>query len=136
MEELSFDYEVNFDALERLVARCNSPKVLKVNKNVSIGQLQMLLVRDPHLTGLGTGSFFQDYPAEAQLEGEFIKCEMIERLLGEYFFNQATKKGSDENTGTDTCKHGLFFWVWDPGSAIPRERCSCNMFSREELQMT
>ncbi|KAJ6846610.1 protein AUXIN SIGNALING F-BOX 3-like [Iris pallida] len=87
LEVLNFaniNSEVNFDALERLVARCKSLKVLKVNKNVSLEQLQMLLARVPHLTELGTGSFSQDHmvPADAQLETVFSKCKNLSTLSG------------------------------------------------------
>ncbi|KAJ6810688.1 protein AUXIN SIGNALING F-BOX 3-like [Iris pallida] len=59
----NINLDVNFDALERLVARCKSLKVLKVNKNVSLEQLQVLLVRVPQFAeiGTGTGSFIKDH---------------------------------------------------------------------------
>ncbi|KAJ6827355.1 protein AUXIN SIGNALING F-BOX 3-like [Iris pallida] len=87
LEVLNFanlNSEVNFDALERLVARCKSLKVLKVNKNVSLEQLQRLLVRVPHLTELGTGSFSQDHmiTADAQLESVFSNCKNLVTLSG------------------------------------------------------
>ncbi|KAL9248647.1 Transport inhibitor response 1-like protein [Drosera capensis] len=52
--------EVNFPALERLVARFKSLKVLMVNKNINLEQLQKLLFLAPQLTKLGTGSFSQE----------------------------------------------------------------------------
>ncbi|KAK6133395.1 hypothetical protein DH2020_032859 [Rehmannia glutinosa] len=39
---------VSFDALERLVSRCRSLRVLKVNKSITLDQLQRLLVHAPH----------------------------------------------------------------------------------------
>lgn len=76
--------EVNTDALERLVSRCKSLKVLKVNKSISLEQLQRLLVRAPQLEELGTGSFLQDLTAcpYADLESAFNNCKNIHTLSG------------------------------------------------------
>ncbi|KAG9452772.1 hypothetical protein H6P81_005676 [Aristolochia fimbriata] len=76
--------EVNFDALERLVARCKSLKVLKVNKNVSLEQSQRLLMRAPQLIELGTGSFSQDLTLRqyAELEAAFSNCKRLHTLSG------------------------------------------------------
>nr|AVV48460.1 F-box protein [Bassia scoparia] len=52
--------EVSFSSLERLVARCKSLRVLKVNKGVNLEQLQKLLSLAPRLTQLGTGAFSQE----------------------------------------------------------------------------
>ncbi|ONK74628.1 uncharacterized protein A4U43_C03F8450 [Asparagus officinalis] len=87
LEVLNFanlNSEVNFDALERLVARCKSLKVLKVNRNVTLEQLRRLLVRAPQLIELGTGSFSQDQalPADAQLETAFGNCKNLNTLSG------------------------------------------------------
>ncbi|KNA12792.1 hypothetical protein SOVF_122620 [Spinacia oleracea] len=49
--------EIRFPSLERLVARCKSLRVLKLNKNVNLEQLQRLLIRAPWLTQLGTDAF-------------------------------------------------------------------------------
>ncbi|XP_024972758.1 transport inhibitor response 1-like protein [Cynara cardunculus var. scolymus] len=60
LESLSFDCvesPINFEALERLVARSPLLKKLRLNRHVSIGQLQRLIFRSPQLTHLGTGSF-------------------------------------------------------------------------------
>lgn len=60
LESLTFEcveWPINFEALERLVARSPSLKRLRVNKYVNIEQLYRLLIRAPHLTHLGTGSF-------------------------------------------------------------------------------
>ncbi|OIV97867.1 hypothetical protein TanjilG_12624 [Lupinus angustifolius] len=48
---------VNFEALERLVARSPSLRKLRLNCYVSISQLYRLMHQAPHLTHLGTGSF-------------------------------------------------------------------------------
>ncbi|KAL5986803.1 hypothetical protein ACLOJK_015137 [Asimina triloba] len=76
--------EVNFDALERLVSRCKSLKVLKFNKSVSLEQLQRLLMRVPQLTELGTGSFSQDLTLRqyAELESAFSRCKSLHTLSG------------------------------------------------------
>ncbi|XP_073009238.1 transport inhibitor response 1-like protein [Typha latifolia] len=60
LESLAFeciDVEVNFVALEALVARSPSLRRLRVNQHVSIGQLRRLMARAPQLTHLGTGAF-------------------------------------------------------------------------------
>ncbi|XP_058090110.1 protein TRANSPORT INHIBITOR RESPONSE 1-like isoform X2 [Magnolia sinica] len=87
LEALNFanlSSEVSFDALERLVTRCKSLKVLKVNKNVTLEQLQRLLVRAPQLTELGTGSFSQELmPRQnAELESVFSHCKNLHTLSG------------------------------------------------------
>lgn len=76
--------EVNIDALERLVSRCKSLKVLKVNKSISLEQFQRLLVRAPQLEELGTGSFLQDLTARqyVDLENAFNNCKNIHTLSG------------------------------------------------------
>eukprot|EP01018_Ginkgo_biloba_P011688 Gb_07333 [translate_table: standard] len=76
--------EVNFDALERLVARCNSLKILKLNKTISLEQLQRLLVKAPQLTELGTGSFSQELKLRqyADLENAFNNCKELRTLSG------------------------------------------------------
>ncbi|OAY58073.1 transport inhibitor response 1-like protein [Manihot esculenta] len=90
LESLIFDCvecHINFDALERLIARSPSLKKLRLNRNVSIGQLHRLMVRAPQLTHLGTGSF---RPSEDVAEGEqepdyvsaFSACESLVCLSG------------------------------------------------------
>ena len=56
----SLNSEVSFDALERLVSRCKSLKVLKVNKGIGLDQLQSLLFLAPQLVALGTCAFQQE----------------------------------------------------------------------------
>lgn len=75
---------MNFDALERLVARCTSLKSLKLNKSVTLEQLQRLLVKAPQLTELGTGSFSQELKLlqYADLEIAFNNCKGLRILSG------------------------------------------------------
>ncbi|KAK1260763.1 Protein TRANSPORT INHIBITOR RESPONSE 1 [Acorus gramineus] len=76
--------EVNFDSLERLVSRCKSLKVLKVNKSVTLEQLQRLLVKAPQLMELGIGSFSQDLTDHqyADLNSAFNNCKNLRILSG------------------------------------------------------
>ncbi|XP_057857660.2 protein TRANSPORT INHIBITOR RESPONSE 1 [Cryptomeria japonica] len=76
--------EVNFDVLERLVARCKCLKSLKLNKNVTLEQLQRLLVRAPQLTELGTGSYSQELKSQqfSDLETAFSNCRDLRLLSG------------------------------------------------------
>lgn len=80
----SLNSDVNFDALEKLVRRCKSFKVLKVNKNVTLEQLQRLLTHAPQLLELGTGSFMQELTAcqNSQLERAFSNCNNLHTLSG------------------------------------------------------
>ncbi|KAK7252206.1 hypothetical protein RIF29_36001 [Crotalaria pallida] len=88
LEVLNFAHlhsEVNFDALEKLVSRCKSLKTLKVNKCVTLEQLQRLLVRAPQLGELGTGSFSQELTTTQQysdLESAFKNCKNLHTLSG------------------------------------------------------
>ncbi|KAK4798274.1 hypothetical protein SAY86_030600 [Trapa natans] len=80
----SLTSEVNFDSLERLVARCNSLKILKVNQSITLDQLQRLLVRAPRLMELGSGSFLQDLTPQqyTDLETAFRGCRNLQTLSG------------------------------------------------------
>ncbi|XP_059292718.1 protein TRANSPORT INHIBITOR RESPONSE 1-like [Lycium ferocissimum] len=80
----SLDSEFSFDALERLVSRCKSLRVLKLNKNVTLGQLQRLLVRAPQLMELGTGPFVPELTGRqyAELESAFSNCKHLHTLSG------------------------------------------------------
>ncbi|CAK9162110.1 unnamed protein product [Ilex paraguariensis] len=80
----SLNSEVNFDALERLVTRCKSLKVLRVNKGITLEQLQRLLMRAPQLMELGTGSFQQDLTPRqcAELESAFSNCKNLHTVSG------------------------------------------------------
>lgn len=87
MEVLNFanlHNDVNFDALEKLVSRCKSLKTLKVNKSVTLEQLQRLLVHAPQLGELGTGSFSQELTAQqsSDLESAFKNCKSFHTLSG------------------------------------------------------
>lgn len=76
--------DVSFDALEKLVSRCRSLKFLKVNKNITLEQLQRLLECAPQLTELGTGSFHQELTTRqyAELESAFNNCKNLNTLSG------------------------------------------------------
>ncbi|MFS7953232.1 putative leucine-rich repeat domain superfamily, transport inhibitor response 1 [Helianthus anomalus] len=93
LESLCFDCveaEVNFDALERLVARSPLLKKLKLNTPVSIRELYKLIVRAPQLTHLGTGSFNpfveinqqQGDHQEPDYAAAFAACKSIVCLSG------------------------------------------------------
>ncbi|XVF64862.1 hypothetical protein PTKIN_Ptkin09bG0200500 [Pterospermum kingtungense] len=90
LESLIFDCvecPINFEALERLVARSPSLKKLRLNRYVSIGQLYRLMIRAPQLTHLGTGSFS---PLEVAGQGDqepeyvtaFASCRSLVCLSG------------------------------------------------------
>ncbi|OVA01818.1 Leucine-rich repeat [Macleaya cordata] len=90
LESLTFDCvecAINFEALERLVARSPSLRKLRLNRHVSIGQLHRLMIRAPQLTHLGTGSFS---PIDAVPQGEqeldlssaFTSCRSLICLSG------------------------------------------------------
>lgn len=76
--------DVNYDALEKLVSRCKSLKTLKVNKSVTLGQLQRLLVRAPQLCELGSGSFSLELTSKQylELESAFNNCKNLRTLSG------------------------------------------------------
>ncbi|GFQ02317.1 protein transport inhibitor response 1 [Phtheirospermum japonicum] len=80
----SLNGEVNFDALERLVSRCRSLRVLKVNDSITLDQLQRLLVHAPRLTELGTGSFMQELTTSqyVEIESAFNKLKNLRALSG------------------------------------------------------
>eukprot|EP01018_Ginkgo_biloba_P008322 Gb_35574 [translate_table: standard] len=87
LRSLSFDClecPINFDALERLVARCPSLKKLRLNRAVSIVDLHRLLLRAPQLTHLGTGSFCYEVIPEqgADLQAAFNSCKQLQCLSG------------------------------------------------------
>ncbi|RVW19864.1 Protein transport inhibitor response 1 [Vitis vinifera] len=76
--------DVSFDAFEKLVSRCRSLKFLKVNKNITLEQLQRLLECAPQLTELGTGPFHQELTTRqyAELESAFNNCKNLNTLSG------------------------------------------------------
>lgn len=88
MEVLNFanlPNDVNSDALEKLVSRCKSLKTLKVNRCVTLEQLQRLLVRAPQLYELGSGSFSEDdltIQQYSEIESAFNNCKNLHTLSG------------------------------------------------------
>ncbi|XP_055803331.1 protein TRANSPORT INHIBITOR RESPONSE 1-like [Solanum dulcamara] len=81
----SMNTEISKDALERLVSRCKSLRVLKVNKNITLPQLQRLLVRAPQLMELGTGCFLPEQLTSrqyAELENAFSNCKHLHTISG------------------------------------------------------
>ncbi|RWR79320.1 transport inhibitor response 1-like protein [Cinnamomum micranthum f. kanehirae] len=89
LESLSFDCvecQVNFEALEALVVRSPSLKKLRLNRNISVAQLQRLMHRAPQLTHLGTGSFSSTDPVqgeqEVDLHSAFGTCRSLVCLSG------------------------------------------------------
>ncbi|KAH9321563.1 hypothetical protein KI387_016202, partial [Taxus chinensis] len=78
------DCPINFDELERLVARSPFLKKLGLNRFVSIAQLQRLLSRAPQLAHLGTGSFGSEFVQEegAKLCALFGNCKLLQCLSG------------------------------------------------------
>nr|GLL49032.1 transport inhibitor response 1-like protein [Ipomoea trifida] len=90
LESLIFDCvdcEVNFEALEQLVARSPSLKKLGLNRFVSPEQLYRLIVRAPQLTHLGTGAY-GPFEILAMVEHEpdyasaFAACKSLVSLSG------------------------------------------------------
>ncbi|XP_022773106.1 transport inhibitor response 1-like protein [Durio zibethinus] len=90
LESLIFDcveWPINFEALERLVARSPLLKKLRLNRYVSIGQLYRLMIQAPQLTHLGTGLFS---PLEIAGQGDqeldygtaFAACRSLVCLSG------------------------------------------------------
>ncbi|CAN1340804.1 Transport inhibitor response 1-like protein [Linum perenne] len=91
LESLTFDcldYDIDFKALESLVARSPSLKKLRLNRHVSIGQLERLMLRAPQLTHLGTGSFSsmeemaEGGEQEADCASAFAACKSLVCLSG------------------------------------------------------
>lgn len=80
----SVNGEVNFDDLERLVSRCKSLRVLKVNESITLEQLQRLLVHAPKLMELGTGSFPEELTPRQyeEIETAFSNCKNLQVLSG------------------------------------------------------
>ncbi|KAJ7537458.1 hypothetical protein O6H91_11G006300 [Diphasiastrum complanatum] len=78
------DSNIDFDALEQLVARCTSLKSLGLNKKISLEQLQRLLVRAPQLMSLGTGSFNQNlqWSKLGELSAALVNCKRLQSLSG------------------------------------------------------
>ncbi|KAA8528335.1 hypothetical protein F0562_035690 [Nyssa sinensis] len=85
LESLIFDCiecPINFEALERLVARSPSLKKLSLNRYVSIAQLYHLMIQAPHLTHLGTGSFSpSEIVAPGDQELDYVSAFAASRSL-------------------------------------------------------
>ncbi|KAA8538148.1 hypothetical protein F0562_027756 [Nyssa sinensis] len=85
LESLIFDCvdcPINFEALERLVARSPSLKKLSLNRYVSIGQLYSLMIQAPQLTHLGTGSFSSsEIVAQGDQEPDYVSAFAASRSL-------------------------------------------------------
>lgn len=86
LESLVFDCvecPVNFDALERLVARSPLLRKLRLNRYVSMSQLHRLMHRAPQLTHLGTGSFSaSELDQELDFASAFASCKSLVCLSG------------------------------------------------------
>lgn len=80
----SLNSEVSFEALEKLISRSKSLRVLKVNRNVSLDQLQKLLVHAPQLMELGTGTFMQELVSGpvTEIKNTFGNCKKLVTLSG------------------------------------------------------
>ncbi|EPS73154.1 f-box family protein, partial [Genlisea aurea] len=76
--------DVNFDDLERLITRCRSLRVLKVNESISLDQIHRVLVNVPQLVELGIGASLQALlpGLYEELESTFNKCRNIKALSG------------------------------------------------------
>ncbi|KAK6938095.1 Transport inhibitor response 1 domain [Dillenia turbinata] len=85
LESLIFDcveWAINFEALEKLVARSPFLKKLRLNRSASIGQLYRLMIRAPQLTHLGTGSFgHADIVAQADQEPDIVSAFTASKSL-------------------------------------------------------
>ncbi|CAL5348863.1 unnamed protein product [Camellia sinensis] len=90
LESLIFDCvecAINFEELERLVARSPYLKKLRLNRYVNIGQLYRLMIRAPNLTHLGTGSFSpSENVAQSDQEPDYVSafdsCKSLVCLSG------------------------------------------------------
>lgn len=91
LESLIFDCvdcAINFEALEKLVARSPFLRKLRLNRHVSIRQLYRLMVRAPQLTHLGTGKYGPTEVAQRQGDTEpdyiaaFAACKSLVCLSG------------------------------------------------------
>jgi transport inhibitor response 1 len=73
---------VDVDALERLVARCPLLRKLKLNKEITLKQLQRLLLRAPNLVDLGTGSYSHNlsWAQLSELQTTLARCKDLRSL--------------------------------------------------------
>lgn len=148
---------VNFDSLERLVARCTSLKSLKLNKNVTLEQLQCLLVHAPRLTELGTGSYSQEMRSQQfdNLLAAFNNCKELRILSGFWDvapvylpaiypvcsklkflnFSYATIRSSDLGRVVINCPHLQRLWVLDTVEDAGLEIVSSSCKDLRELRV-
>ncbi|KAL4585517.1 hypothetical protein LXL04_010138 [Taraxacum kok-saghyz] len=80
----SLNSEVSFESLEKLISRNKSLRVLKVNRNISLDQLQKLLLQAPQLSELGTGTFMQELIScpITDLKTTFSNCKNLVTISG------------------------------------------------------
>ncbi|GER32993.1 protein TRANSPORT INHIBITOR RESPONSE 1 [Striga asiatica] len=78
------DSEVNFSALERLVARCPNLRTLRLSRSVPLEKLPNLLHRAPQLVELGTGAYSAEIQSEvfSSLTEAFSSCKQLKGLSG------------------------------------------------------
>ena len=76
--------DTDFQYLEALVARCPGLKRLKLNREVTLEQLQRLLLRAPQLVELGTGIYNQNlsWGKLQQLQASLVRCKNLRSLSG------------------------------------------------------
>ncbi|XP_077250429.1 protein AUXIN SIGNALING F-BOX 2-like [Tasmannia lanceolata] len=76
--------EVNFGALERLVARCPNLRSLRLNRAVPLEILYRIVTVAPQLVDLGTGSFIHEPRSESydKLTNAFSNCKSVKSLSG------------------------------------------------------
>eukprot|EP00250_Pteridium_aquilinum_P012774 c20934_g1_i1 orf=924-2624(-) len=75
--------QVDFEALEKLIARCSALKSLKLNSAVSFEQMVCLLRKAPQLVDFGTGSFFaRDAFCIRNFEKAISHCKGLRSLSG------------------------------------------------------
>ncbi|KAI3825936.1 hypothetical protein L1987_07694 [Smallanthus sonchifolius] len=87
LESLTFDCvesPINFESLEKLVARSPMLKKLRLNRYVPLGQVYRLITLAPQLTHLGTGSFSpeNDNYRESDYVSAFAACKSVVCLSG------------------------------------------------------
>ncbi|KAH7387757.1 hypothetical protein KP509_16G039600 [Ceratopteris richardii] len=76
----NLDYEI----LEELVGRCTMLDSLKLNRSISLTQMEGLLSKAPQLSELGTGSFAGELSADdiSRIQRRFSTCQKLTQLSG------------------------------------------------------
>lgn len=76
--------ETDFQNFETLVARCPNLKRLKLNREITLEQLQRLLLRAPQLVELGTGIYNQSlsWGRLQELQVALVRCKNLRSLSG------------------------------------------------------